>query len=116
MRQMSIHILCPPADLLCTGHGGVSCVQTENVLQVVLSHSAGFVAIEVNKKAQDGHDKNKNSNYHGCNDSHVDLDINIKLHSDSPPAVTDGTGVQPFIRKSYRADSENAAIGGGGAI
>lgn len=44
---LSILMSCLPADLLYSGHDRVSLGKTENVLQVVLSHSSVSVAMPV---------------------------------------------------------------------
>ena len=57
MQQRSIHMSPCPTDLLSSGYGRVLSVETENVLQVVLSHPVLFVAIDVSDEARDDNQK-----------------------------------------------------------
>ena len=61
--KVFIHISRLPADSQCSGHSRVLSAQTQNVLQVVLSHSCVFVVFEVyNYHQEDNH----SSTYYCC--------------------------------------------------
>lgn len=91
-------------------------MQTENVLQVVLSHFVLFVVFHTKRYRHSDNKTHKyyypNYNVHGV----VHFDFHVEHHSDSARFVADSTGVQPFILRSYGVDSENAAAGEGRPI
>lgn len=88
-------------------------MKTENVLQSVLSHFVVLVVTDV-QKSNYGDNQSNSSYYPSYNVSDVvGLDIHVKRHGEGIHGVPDEAGVLPFIRSSYRVDSENAAVGGG---
>lgn len=88
-------------------------MKTENVLQVVFSHSVVLVVTGEQKSHYDG--KQNNSSCYSKYNVYdvVGSDIHVKRHGAGTHSVPDGAVVPPFIRSSYRADGENAAVGGG---